>query len=98
MRRERVRDLLSGVADGSVPLGVEGLLDFPGGATLTPAEACQIVRGSRVAILSLSAPSEPSVGRDGLPTVFHGFARFGRAVGEGLTVVAPLAPILSSRL
>ncbi len=33
------------------------------------------------------------MGRDGLPTVFHGFARFGRAVGEGLTVVAPLAPI-----
>ncbi len=81
------------VADGSVPLGVEGLLDFPGGATLTPTEACQIVRGSRVAILSLSAPSEPFVGHDGLPTVFHGFARFGRAVGEGLTVVAPLAPI-----
>ena len=81
------------IADSSVPLGLEGLLYFPGGATLTPTEACQILRGSRVAILSLSAPSEPGVGHDGLPTVFHGFARFGRAVGEGLTVVAPLAPI-----
>ena len=81
------------VADGSVPLGVEGLLDFPGGATLTPREACQALRGSRVAILSLSAPAEPGLDHDGLPTVFHGFARFGRAVGEGLTVAAPLAPL-----
>lgn len=86
------------VADGSVPLGVEGLLDFPGGATLTPAEACEIVRGSRVAILSLSAPAEPFVGHDGLPTVFHGFARFGRAVADGLTIVAPLAPVAPNEL
>jgi hypothetical protein len=86
------------VADGSVPLGVEGLLDFPGGATLTPMEACQMLRGSRVAILSLSAPAEPLVGHDGLPTVFHGFARFGRAVDDGLTVVAPLGPIAPPEL
>lgn len=81
------------VADASVPLGMEGLLDFPGGATLSPAEAGHIVRGSRIAILTLGAPAAPRAGRDGLPTVFHGFARFGRAVGDGLTVVTPLAPM-----
>lgn len=86
------------VADGSVPLGVEGLLDFPGGATLTPTEACQILRGSRVEILSLSAPSEPLVDHEGLPTVFHGFARFGRAFTESVTIVAQLAPIAPSEL
>jgi hypothetical protein len=86
------------VADASVPLGVEGLLDFSGGATLTPMEASQLLRGSRVAILSLSAPANPHVGHDGLPTVFHGFARFGRAIADGLTVVAPLGPIAPPEL
>jgi hypothetical protein len=85
-------------ADASVPLGVEGLLDFPGGATLMPAEAGELLRGSRAAILALAAPASPRVDRDGLPTVFHGFARFGRAMGDGLTVVAPLGPVAPPEL
>jgi hypothetical protein len=86
------------VADAWVPLGLEGLLDFPSGATLGPAELQQTLRGSRVAIVTLSAPAEPRVGRDGLPRVFHGFARFGRAMGDGLSVVAPLGPVGPSEL
>ncbi|APR80032.1 Hypothetical protein A7982_05379 [Minicystis rosea] len=86
------------IADGSVPLGIEGLLDFPSGMTLMPAEVSHILRGSRVAILALSAPAEPQLGRDGLPTVFHGFARFGRAMGDGLTVVAPIGPVAADEL
>jgi hypothetical protein len=86
------------IADGSVPLGVEGLLDFPGGATLMPAELSHLLHGSRVALVSLSAPAQPRTDRAGLPTVFHGFARFGRAIGDGPTVLAPLGPIAPAEL
>jgi hypothetical protein len=82
------------VADGRVPLNdVDGLLDFPDGALLTPGEAHSMLRGSRAAILSLSAPASPHLDAQGLPTVYRGYARFGRAIGDGLSVVAPLGPV-----
>jgi hypothetical protein len=86
------------VADASVPLGLDGFLDFPGGATLDAMEAGHLLCGSRVALLALSAPAAPHLGRDGLPTVFHGFARFGHAIGAGLTLIAPLGPLAPPEL
>jgi hypothetical protein len=86
-------EVLHVVADGSVPLGVEGLLDFPGGATLSPEEIAVLLRGSRVTVLSLSAPAEPRCDGQGQPTVFRGFARVARVIDDGPTIVAPLAPL-----
>jgi hypothetical protein len=81
------------IADGSVPLDTEGLLDFPGGAMLSSRDAHEMLHSSRAAILALSEPASPHLDAQGLPTVYRGFARFGRAIGDGLSVVAPLGPI-----
>ncbi len=86
------------IADGSVPLDTEGLLDFPGGAMLTSRDAHEMLHGSRAAVLALSEPSAPHLDARGLPTVYRGFARFGRAIGDGLSVVAPLGPIAPQAL
>ena len=86
------------VADGSVPFGVEGLLEFPGGATLSPTELISLLRGSRITLLSLSEPEEPQRCFGGPPTVFRSFARVARELDDGPTTVAPLAPIPPSEL
>ena len=52
-----------------------------------------MLHGSRAAILSLSTPDAPRLDAQGLPTVYRGFARFGRAIGDGLSVIAPFGPI-----
>lgn len=86
-------EILHIIADASVPFGVEGLLEFSGDAALTANDVNTLLRGSRVVILALQVPAQPGLDRAGLPTVYRGFARFGRAIGDGLTVVAPIGPM-----
>ena len=73
------------IAGASVPLGVEGLLDFPGDATLTPPEISALLRRSRAVVLALGAPPEVRAER--------GFTRVARGIEEGPSIVAPIAPV-----
>ena len=101
--REALRDVARAgfevihvIADGSAPLGLEGLLEFPEEAEvpISPAELHALLRGSRVTILSLTPPEVPRVGRSGLPTVFHAFTRLGHGmIDEGPTLFAQIGPM-----
>ncbi|WP_437984356.1 hypothetical protein [Sorangium sp. So ce117] len=83
------------VADGMVPLGLEGLLEFSGDEddTLSPLELTSMLRGSSATILSLTPPEVPRVGHGGMPTVYHAFAHFGHQSGDGPTIAAQLGPM-----
>ncbi|WP_437639187.1 hypothetical protein [Sorangium sp. So ce854] len=88
-------EVLHVVADGVVPLGLEGLLDFSGEEedTLSPLELAAMLRGSSVTILALTPPEIPRVGHGGMPSVFHAFARFCHDSGDGPTIAAQLGPM-----
>ncbi|XYI01371.1 hypothetical protein ACMHYB_17110 [Sorangium sp. So ce1128] len=83
------------VADGVVPLGLEGLLEFSGDEedTLSALEVAAMLRGSSVTIVSLTPPEIPRVGHAGMPTVYHAFARFGHDSGGAPTIAAQLGPM-----
>lgn len=83
------------IADGSAPLGLEGLLEFPEEveAPISPAELRSLLRGSRATLVSLTPPEVPRVGRSGLPTVFHAFTRLGHGIDWGPTLVAQIGPM-----
>ncbi|KYF84901.1 hypothetical protein BE17_10120 [Sorangium cellulosum] len=88
-------EVLHVVADGVVPLGLEGLLEFSQDEedTLSALEVAAMLRGSSVTILSLTPPEIPRVGHGGMPTVYHAFARFGHDSGGGPSIVAQLSPM-----
>ncbi len=83
------------IADGSAPLGLEGLLEFPEAveAPIAPAELRALLCGSRATILSLTPPEVPRVGRSGLPTAFNAFTRLGHGLDWGPTLLAQIGPM-----
>jgi hypothetical protein len=86
-------ELLHLVADGSVSLGLDGLLDL--GETISPSELGSLLYGSRVTVVALTPPDDPRH-HHGLPSVYRAYAHLG-GVECTASLVAPVGPDAAGR-
>lgn len=90
-------ELVHIVADGSVSLAYEGILEFGGKSErLAPSEICSLLLGSRVTILGLTPNLPPPSEADSSPvvlTTYRSFVCLGTSRQVLPTIVSPLGPM-----